>query len=264
MIYANLKILGPVIGLSVAIGIGCAKTGSQSDGNKTNSATNSIATSNGTVTSNPPGPELVMKKRLVGTNVPEFPAGEPNVISVVAQSTQLDRSGSLPIVVRNNTGSPVNRITVAASVRDDKGELVASGSDQQFLPNIVPVGEVAIGYIYFGFDTRLPKGAMIQFQASSTPLEDVRFENIRDADIAEFKQVGKKVVGTLTNTSTESIRGPIGVRMTCFDSDGVPFATHSDFAKPDTLPVNGQSSFQIEIFSKPCNSFLLGASGFMQ
>lgn len=264
MVFASPKISTTLGALVVLIGFGCAKTNTSSGPDNTKAKTSTISSSNGSVTSNPPGPEITNKKRLVGANVPDFPSGEPNVISVVAQATQLDSTGSLPIVVRNNTGGPVNRIKVAASARDDKGELVASGSDQQFLPNVVPAGEIAIGYIYFGFDTRLPKGAKIQFQSSATPLESVRFENIRDLDIAEFKQVGKKVVGALRNNSSETISGPVGVRMTCFDSTGIPFATHSDFAEPDTLPVSGQSSFQIEMFSKPCQSFLLGASGFAQ
>lgn len=208
--------------------------------------------------------EARKSKHLEGNEYPNFPAGQANSLAVIAQATDLDRTGSLPIVVRNNTGESVTRVKVAGAIRDSSGALVASGSDQGFKPNVVPPGEIAIGYVYFGYDSNLPKGWTVEFQTSGTPTEKVRFENIRDLDVVEYNQVGKKIVGTLSNPHSETIHGPIGVNLTCFDKEGRPLSHHSDFAEPDTLSQGGKASFQVELFSSPCPVFLFGGSGFSQ
>jgi len=142
--------------------------------------------------------------------------------------------------------------------------LVASGSDQGFKPNVVPPGEIAIGYVYFGYDSNLPKGWTVEFQTSGTPTAKTRFENIRDLDVVEYNQIGKKIVGSLSNPHSEPVTGPIGVNLTCFDKDGRPLSHHSDFAEPDTLAPGDKTSFQIELFNSPCPVFLFGGSSFTQ
>ena len=104
----------------------------------------------------------------------------------------------------------------------------------------------------------------MNFETSGTPSAKVRFENIRDLDVVEYNQVGKKIVGSLSNPNSETVTGPIGVSLTCFDKDGRPLSHHSDFAKPDSLNSGGRTSFQIELFNNPCPIFLFGGSGFTQ
>lgn len=203
-------------------------------------------------------------KNLASVAIPTFPAGEPSGIVIVAQASKLDRSGSIPIVVRNNTGGTVNRIKVSGTIRDSQGALVASGSDQQFLPNVVAAGEVAIGYVYIGFGTNLPKEWKAEFQTSATPINKSRFENIRDLEVVEFNRVDKRIIGSLVNLHPESVNGPIGVRLMCFDKSGTPTGVFNDFAEPDKLAQNAKTSFQIELYGDTCSSFIFGGSGFAE
>jgi hypothetical protein len=64
---------------------------------------------------------------VTGNASPHLEAGQPGVVALLTQGSQLDQGGSLPIVVRNNTSVPVERITASATIQDSSGKLIASG-----------------------------------------------------------------------------------------------------------------------------------------
>lgn len=257
----KLSLWSAVAIASIAIASGCSRDNASAS-KQNNAASNTKG--NGTLTSTDAkdSAKTPSSKNLANVTMPTFPVGEPSGIAIVAQAQKLDRSGSIPVVVRNNTGGTVNRIKVSGTIRDSQGALLASGSDQQFLPNVVAAGEVAIGYVYFGFGTTLPKEWKAEFQTSATPIDKSRFENIRDLEVVEFNRVDKRIIGSLVNPHPESVNGPIGVRLMCFDKTGTPTGVFTDFAEPDKLAQNAKTSFQIELYGDACTSFVFGGSGF--
>ena len=50
----------------------------------------------------------------------------------------------------------------------------------------------------------------------------------------------------------------------CFDPAGLPLATFSTFTEQDNVAADGTATFTVEIFdeSQPCESFLVGGSGY--
>lgn len=208
-------------------------------------------------------PKLALASRfLFGNRSPRLAAGKPGRLSVVAQATHLDSSGSLPIVIRNNTPDVIVRPKAAASIRGSDGKLIASGEDQGFHPNVVRPGEITIGYVYFE-NGKLPPGSTVEFQLDGTPQDQDEYENIRDVVISEVNFTGRSFVGKLRNPYQERVTGPTDVEVTCFNSSGVPIAQYSDFAAPENLPVGGTSSFSISLYDAPsCPIYILGASGF--
>lgn len=198
---------------------------------------------------------------LAGNKSPELPAGKPGVLTVVAQAAELD-GDSLPIIIRNNTTDTIVRPTAAASIRSAAGDLVATGEDQGFHPNVVQPGEIAIGYVYFE-GGNMPAGSTVEFQLGGTPQDEDEFENIRDVLIEEVNFTGDRFIGKVQNPYKEPVKGPIDVQVTCFDDSGRPVTQYSDFAAPDDMPVGGTATFTIQLYDKPsCPTYILGSSGY--
>ncbi len=93
--------------------------------------------------------EVVAGVGFIGGNVigllPEGEAGELSVVATGPYDGNL-----LPIVARNNTGEDIIRITAVATALNPAGQVIASGNDQLFSPNLVRSGGLAFGYAYFG------------------------------------------------------------------------------------------------------------------
>ena len=176
--------------------------------------------------------------------VVSLPAGDPGVVAVVATGAALDRSGSLPIVVRNNTANVIGRIEVTGIARDTVGTLSGSGSSQGFQPARVEPGEIAWGYVYFGDITG--EGLTFDLSASSVP-PDTYFA---------------PVVGVLTNTLDAGVSGPISVDGICFAMDGTLLGTVNSYAEQDELTAGGTGSFSLDLYGDPCPIGLVGASGY--
>ena len=194
-----------------------------------------------------------------GNASPPLPAGELGVSTVVAFGSYT--GSSLPVVLRNNTGEDVIRMTISAVVRDAGGNMLGTGGDQGFKPNLVRPGEIALGHVYFG-GIDLPTDATFEFEVDATPSSEARFENIRDLDVVEQSFVENRIVGILQNSHDEHVSGPIGVVAACFDTEGVLFGyfphnyTDKDEADPgDTVP------FQVDVHGS-CPVFLVAAYGF--
>ncbi len=95
-----------------------------------------------------------------------MPTGTPGEVAVIAQTAGLDRSGSLPVVVRNNTDSAVSGIELDRAGPPRRRVLAATGSSQGFEPAIVEPGEIAFGYVYFDYDAEVD-GAEFELSVSS-------------------------------------------------------------------------------------------------
>ena len=118
-----------------------------------------------------------------------LPAGDPGVVAVVSVATALDSSGSLPVIVRNNTANTIGQIEVTVA-RDAAGSLVGSGSSQGFEPVVVEPGEIAWGYVYFGDIA----GDGLTFGLRTSGEEPGYFQPV---EITELNAIGDQIIGTL-------------------------------------------------------------------
>lgn len=193
--------------------------------------------------------------------IESLPDGEPGQLSVIAQAAQLDSSGSLAVVVRNLTDEPLAGIEVTGTARDANGALVGSGSDQGLDPFVVGPGEIAFGYVYFGFEG-VPEGTTFELSVSGTPLDDVYMGKI-DLVITEHNRTENSVLVMLTNETDREASGPIGVQLMCFDEAGIPFETTGGYAEPDTAAPGASVSASIDFYrDAPCERYLVAGSGF--
>ena len=189
----------------------------------------------------------------------ELPTGTPGEVAVIAQTAGLDRSGSLPVVVRNNTDSAVSGIELTGRARLD-GALAATGSSQGFEPAIVEPGEIAFGYVYFDYDAEVD-GAEFELSVSS---DDGAGFNL-PAVIDELTATDDGIVGIVTNQGSTAISGPIGVATACFDATG-NFSGHAtSYTDEDEIAADGgTASFNIDLYDDTvsCDIGLVAASGY--
>lgn len=198
---------------------------------------------------------------VVGTvTIPEGPPGELDVVLLGALD---DASGTVPVIVRNNTDSPAYNLEATGTARGPDGSLAGSGSSQGFEPAAVEPGEWAFGYVFFS--AAVPGGA--EFDIAATADTDQGFAASLGASLSEVTtnrdQFGQYVVGIVTNDSDEEMTGPVSVAIACFDRTGAQVLdVHSGFAESDSIPAGGTSSFTVDLFDAPCPNFAVGASGY--
>lgn len=199
---------------------------------------------------------------MAGTAKPSLPAGSEGKVDVVASGPiKADAIGSvtLPVAVRNNTADTITSIEVSGAAMDKSGMIVGSGRSQGLSPASVPPGGVSLGYVYFG--SKVPATADLEFTVASKPLEGKPY--FRDLKVNQANAVGAAITGKATNTSEDTLHGPFGVHITCFDQKGALLNSQGGFASPSADLAEGQSvTFQVSLYGKPCPSFLLGVSGY--
>jgi len=187
----------------------------------------------------------------------DIPVGEPGVVSVVIAATSLDRSRSLPVVVRNNTSLPVGSIDVTGVARDAAGGLAGSGSSQGFQPVVVSPGEIAFGYVFFG--DAVPEGATFELSVSAEAVGDFFIP----VAITELAVNPDQLIGIVTNNTGREVSGPIGVDAICFDA-ATPsvLSTPGGYLEQDALPEGATGSFSISMYGDACPRGLISASGY--
>jgi hypothetical protein len=204
--------------------------------------------------------EVVQGTGFIGGNAfPLLPEGNPGELSVLAigpyDGTQL------PIVIRNNTGQDVIRITATVTARNPAGQVIGSGGDQLFSPNLVRSGGLAFGYAYFA-GVQFPADTQFDVQLDATPATDDQFENRRDLEVVEASTIDGRVVGTLQNTYGTTLTGPFDARAVCFDEAGALVSLQMSFLPPPQLGPDETVTFQTDNFTgTPCPLFLVAASG---
>jgi len=199
----------------------------------------------------------------IGGNIsPELQAGDPGTISIISIGKY--KGSVLPIVVRNNTSQSVIRIAVSAVARASDGSMLASGGDQGFNPNFVNPGEISMGYIYFGYDIKLPDDVTFEFEstAENSVSDFAEFENIRDLEVVELNYVDNRVVGSLRNSHNEIVGGPIDVVVFCFAEEGRLLGQYSNFTDKEKAEPNDTIPFQVQIYDDQCPIYLVAAYGF--
>jgi len=200
---------------------------------------------------------------LVGALDVQFPAGDPGVISVVAQGPRSTGAYGTKwvIVVRNNTGATASddKATMAAT---SGGKIVGSHSVDSFAPAVVADGGIAFSSAYF--DTQLPEDATVEFTFTHKQLG--KCYN-KPAVIGEVNAVpaygGTNLVGKL-QAGAEEIGGPISIDVLCMDGNGqlLSGGTASGFADQDELAPGQSGTFSVDPSSGPCDQYLLAASGY--
>lgn len=154
-----------------------------------------------------PEPAEPRASSYIGGNAsPSLPTGEQGDVVVIKvgpyPGQESPTRGSLPLIVRNNTAEVVTQVSVSATARDSSDELIASGEDQRFHPDVVEPGEIAIGFIFFGPDVPLPEDASFEFHVTHEPASDDEFNNFRDLVVAEVSKPDSRIVGTLQMSTT--------------------------------------------------------------
>jgi hypothetical protein len=185
-----------------------------------------------------------------------MPDGDPGEVSIVASASTLDRSGSVTLVVRNNTDDAVGNIDIAGTARDEAGTLVGSGSSQGFQPKIVAPGEIAFGYVYF--DTALA-GSAFTFEFSVDAQEVYYFSPVT---ITEINNTGEQLIGSVVNDTDDEVTGPIAAGAICFGADGGIVATVGSYVEQDNLPAGATGSFAVDFYGDDCPNGLAAASGY--
>jgi hypothetical protein len=212
----------------------------------------------------PPKPADARASRFVNGNAsPTLPAGGSNVVAVIAIGRYSD---TLPVVVRNNTSQTITRIKVTGTANDPSGNLLVSGGDQGFMPDVVRPGEIALGYVYFG-GKQLPSDAIFKLEATATPQAENNFDNHVDLTVTQARHVGDSIVGYLKNESPRKAMGPISVIVECFGADQQLQRDYEAFTDKDMAVPEATVPFTIDLTeasggNDPCPVFLVAGGGF--
>ncbi len=186
----------------------------------------------------------------------EIPVGAPGELAVVATTDGLDRTGSLGIIVRNNTPAPIGRVEIAAEAQLD-GQVIGTGESTRFQPTVVGPGEISWGYAYFDVRT-FPEGTTFDLSVTSEPL-DGRSPGLK---VIEVNQADSYLVGTVENQTDATIDGPMTITMACFDAEGSFVGIETTLIDSYDIPPGQTGSFDTRILGVSCDRGLAAASGY--
>jgi len=193
----------------------------------------------------------------------EIPAGEDGALSIVIIGEPDPASGTVPVVIRNMTTSPLTNLAVSGTARDGAGGLMGSGSSQGFAPELVNPGEWAFGYVFID-GVKAAKDTEFDFTATGNEPDDLLSSvDVEVVEVALTKgNFGDNLTGILKNPTDAEVSGPVDVSVACFDKSGALISTQSGYADSDSLPPGGTSSFSVDLFEEPCEFFAVGSSGY--
>lgn len=196
---------------------------------------------------------------LGGNALSLLPSGEKGKVDVVAVGPY--DGNELPLLVRNNSGKDVVKISVSATAHGADGSLIAAGGDQGFVPYGVKDGSYALGYIYFDGAT-LPADVKFEFDVQSEPdTGDRRFAPV-DLDVKNASFLGDRIVGELVNASAQKV-SLIGVSAICVDGGGAILGFERGFVDKEETGPGESAPFQISIYDGvDCTNFILAANGY--
>lgn len=258
--------LGTALGASSSDDSGStavATADDESDGNADEPDSPDTTERSSTPTTTAPAADPSTSAGLEVVGAVTIPEGQPGELDVVLVGTLDDLSGTVPVVVRNNTSSPAYNLEATGTARAPDGSLAGSGSSQGFEPALVEPGEWAFGYVFFS--AAVPGDA--EFDLTATAATEQGFGGSLGASLSEVTtnsdEFGQHVVGIVTNDSDEEMGGPVSVSVACFDQTGTQVLdVHTGYAEGDAIPAGGTSSFTVDLFDAPCPVFAAGASGY--
>lgn len=196
---------------------------------------------------------------LAGDALPLLPKGDDGIVAVIAVGNPV--RGTIPVVVRNNTGEDVLLSGVLGIARDDAGALAFSGDVSMFSPFYLGAGQVAVGDVYFG-PSDLPAGLTYEFEPQSSAVDDsLNFQ--QDLEIVEATRKTEGVVGIARNQTDERVTGPFSVTGVCFDQSGAIQGYFAAYAAKNELAPDETTQFNASFYGTgPCDAYLLGINGY--
>ena len=239
-----------------------SSSGVQTAGTVTASPTQSSASPSNTQSSSPPVLPTNSDHLLKGNADPTFPAGEAGKVDVVDVGPLDKASGTLPVVIRNNTAHGVGHVDLTATARLPGGKVVGSGKSQGVVPAQIQPGGIGLAYIYFENAESIPRhGTTYTFTADTLPADTSSF-NTAPIKITQANHVDGAIVGSGVNDTDKKLSGPYSVHVFCFVRNHVRrFKT--GFANEDgDLGPKATISYTVSLDGDPCPKYLVGSSGY--
>lgn len=204
---------------------------------------------------------------LGGNATPAVAAGEPGKVSVVATSA-LDTddgmaSGTLPFAFRNNTAKAISHVDFTATATVG-GKVVATGSSQDVVPAQVKPGEAGFGYVYFDDVASIPAdGVEYDFRASTVAVDTSSY-NSAPLKVTQADNNGSAIIGAAANETGAALTGPYSVGIYCLSGDAVSTSTMDYATETGDVEPDGTVSFSHPLYDAPCDSFVVGVSGWFK
>jgi hypothetical protein len=197
---------------------------------------------------------------LAGPAQPNFPAGEPDEVSVVQVGPLSTETGTLVFAFRNNTSEGISHVDWTGTARSD-GSIVATGSSQGTVPAQVQPGEVGLAYIFFDNAGSIPDGSEYEFSVSTSAVDTSSY-NTAPLKVTEANLIGESIVGAATNATGAETVGPYAVGIYCFEGDNLLSQSISFAEQMDEVPDGGSVTFSANLFGDACPAFAVGVSGY--
>ncbi|MFM7509363.1 MAG: hypothetical protein ACKO5A_07420 [Actinomycetota bacterium] len=195
------------------------------------------------------------------------PDGEAGKLSVVAISAPTDDfvggAATVPVLVRNNTDTPLGNIEVNGTARGPDGALAGSGSTNGSLePRMLKPGQWGFGNIYF--NEALPAGAKVEATASGNEPGSDFFDvgvqlTINEVDLVPGES--SNYVGILANTDGKKAISNASVAIGCFDPASNLIEVFIGSSDGEAVP-GGTASFSVPAEGPTCAAIAAAASGF--
>jgi hypothetical protein len=187
-----------------------------------------------------------------------IPVGQPDVVAIVMQG-DINEFGSIPMIVRNNTGETVSGVSVSGTARDSAGTLVGTGQSLSFDPETLEAGDWSMGR--FGFDVDSLSGdETFEFTVDFNEGPPSFMADV-ELTVVEVNLIEDRIVGTVSNPSTSESSGLSSVTVACF-VDGQLVDVRDGFTDVDEIAPGATASFTVDLFSTPCENFAMSAAGF--
>lgn len=196
---------------------------------------------------------------IVGANITpdDLPPGDPGLVVVTAGPP--NKFGNIPVVVRNNTDSPIYNLQISATARDAAGSVLGTGSGSDLVPIYVPPGGIAIGGVYIR-DTPLD-GAEIEYLVTGEA-DPGSIYTRHSLEVVEHNLVGGNIAGSLLNSSNSTLDF-VNISVVCLDDTATPTIFRDNYADQDIVEAAAQIPFSVDLFGDQaqCTRYLLAARG---
>lgn len=210
--------------------------------------------------------DIVVDRGSIGGNAFSLiPAGDSGKLSVVAHGVPSQMSVGMPVVIRNNTTKAIKGIDLSATARDSNGALLGAGNAIFSAPFVIVPGGLAIAAINFG-GVEIPEDATFDFKIQPMQSSLARFRPEKDLDVVEANVFEDRIVGTLKNSQSGSVGGPIQVGAVCFDLEGNALSFDLGNVQAGTLAKGETASVQVTLLGymvtgQGCPAFLIAGYG---
>jgi len=208
-----------------------------------------------------------LPKSFAGGGLPAVHAGPAGRLDVIFIGTPYSEGSDtvVPVEVLNATGGDVSYVDISGPAMSGS-TVVGSGDSQHVQPAILAPKEVAFGAVVYHV-AALPSGTTFDLSAkASSDLLSVANVKVVQANYAPAgANGGPGVAGSVTNTNSTTIKGPIEADLYCFGPTGAFLSVSSGVAAGgNDLPAGSTGSYSIGIKGPAaCTSdFLVGSSGF--